>query len=258
MDLKELHTKTNQSRHPWEIARYKVTKALLKKIIKNSDNFSVLDIGCGDLFVAKSICKDFPKLHYYAVDTNFTSNFITEFSNSNTQKNLFIFNSLTNNTINSKINLVLLMDVIEHISDDHLFLKDLYDLSILDKKAFIYITVPAFQKLFCEHDVFLNHYRRYNNTNLKLTINKAGFSSIQTGYFFSLLLIPRIIQVAKEKYLLKKQKNTGLVEWKGNYYWSHFLANFLYLDFIFCNFIKKYFKINIPGLSNFILCQKRA
>ena len=55
MDLKELHTKTNQSRHPWEIARYKVTKALLKKIIKILENKGfnkfVINVG-GDLYAS--------------------------------------------------------------------------------------------------------------------------------------------------------------------------------------------------------------
>ena len=52
----------------------------------------------------------------------------------------------------------------------------------------ILITVPAFQTLWSGHDLFLEHYRRYNKKQLEETIRAAGLKVVHTNYFFATLL----------------------------------------------------------------------
>ncbi|MFC2085574.1 class I SAM-dependent methyltransferase, partial [Bacteroidota bacterium] len=55
-------------------------------------------------------------------------------------------------------------DVIEHVEEDHFFLKNIY--KILEPGGMLYIVVPAHQWLWSLHDINVQHYRRYNSENL--------------------------------------------------------------------------------------------
>ncbi|HJR21339.1 MAG TPA: methyltransferase domain-containing protein [Dongiaceae bacterium] len=81
--------------------------------------------------------------------------------------------------------LVLMMDVIEHVDDDVGLLRKYAD--FLGQHGTILVTVPAFQFLWSRHDVFLEHKRRYTRASLHRTIEAAGLTVVRTRYFFSLL-----------------------------------------------------------------------
>ncbi len=80
---------------------------------------------------------------------------------------------------------ICLLDVLEHVADDG------QALSVLWKKlkpgGVAIITVPAFMFLWSEHDTLHHHYRRYRTTQLGKLARDAGFVSINTSYFNSLL-----------------------------------------------------------------------
>ncbi len=83
------------------------------------------------------------------------------------------------------LDLVLMMDVLEHVEDDVQLLKH-YTRS-LSRGAQVVITVPAFQFLWSGHDVFLEHHRRYTRSMLRDVIAAAGLKEIRSRYFFGLL-----------------------------------------------------------------------
>jgi len=82
--------------------------------------------------------------------------------------------------------LVLLMDVLEHVDDDVKFIKA--GVAGAAARAFVLITVPAFQSLFSAHDRFLEHRRRYTIRSLEATVRAAGLEIVSTRYFFAFLL----------------------------------------------------------------------
>jgi len=81
-----------------------------------------------------------------------------------------------------------LFDVVEHIEDDYLFLKNIN--KYLKDDGYIYITVPAFNFLWSNEDVDAGHFKRYSTTELNELLEKSGFSIIQSTYIFSILPLP--------------------------------------------------------------------
>lgn len=84
-----------------------------------------------------------------------------------------------------------LFDVLEHVKDDSIFLRKLYEL--LKPNGQLYITVPAFNFLWSNQDKYASHYRRYNIRNISSLLNNIGFEIKYISYFFSILFIPTLI-----------------------------------------------------------------
>ena len=99
----------------------------------------------------------------------------------------------------SDATLVLMMDVLEHVPDPVALVKE-YISKVPASTNFI-VTVPAFQFLWSEHDVFLEHYRRFTVKDIEAVLREAGLT-IKSGHYLYGLLFPAISTVR----LLKKTK----------------------------------------------------
>jgi 2-polyprenyl-3-methyl-5-hydroxy-6-metoxy-1,4-benzoquinol methylase len=92
-------------------------------------------------------------------------------------------------------------DVLEHINDDVLILRNTY--AALKQGGFLFITVPADMRLWSEMDVFSEHKRRYSAQDLQEKLESAGFKVIKMSYFmtllFPILLLSRKILFLKGK-----------------------------------------------------------
>lgn len=262
MDLVEVkNRKTDIARHPWELARLEIVNSLLRNTIRNEETFTILDVGCGDIFFISKLSEYYPKVSFYAIDIAFTDEIITRLSANIGDKKIYLFKSLDDASKHLKktADLVLLLDVVEHIEKDVPFLNDLRVHSAISNLTTFMITVPAYQSLFCSHDYFLGHYRRYTNKTLKKTISDSGFVKQDVGYFFSSLILPRIIQVIKEKITKPNLATgtTGLVEWNGSNGITALIKSILLLDYKISKLFKSIFGKSLPGLSNYIICKKR-
>ncbi len=251
MDIIEFQNSTNENRHPWELARLEVVYSFIKKHFTNNQSANILDVGCGDTFVVSELLKKMPKAKFHAVDIEFTTDLIAQFQ----EDEIHLYQHI--NEIENKIektDLVLLMDVIEHIEDEKTFLKDLTQKKYITDDTLFLITVPAYQSLFSEHDVFLKHHRRYSRKQLNSVLKESGLEIIESGNFFSSLIAPRLLSLAKERIITKKEVK-GLASWKGSKKQSNILKEVLYLDFKTTNFLKQ-LGVNLPGLSTYSLCRK--
>jgi 2-polyprenyl-3-methyl-5-hydroxy-6-metoxy-1,4-benzoquinol methylase len=81
--------------------------------------------------------------------------------------------------------LVLMMDVLEHVDDDRGLLRH-YAAKVPSGAHFL-VTVPAFRFLWSGHDVFLEHKRRYTLTEIEATIREAGLEVVKGAYFFGFI-----------------------------------------------------------------------
>ncbi len=262
MDLRESNALNSKvvSRHPWELARLEVVYDIFSKNMPPVENSTIIDIGCGDTFFVERFSEHFPSVNFIAVDTAFSAQMISNYQRKLQEKKIQLFDSLdkAQGAITSPVSAVFLFDVVEHIEYDHAFLKDLASRKFMNAETRLLITVPAFQPLFTSHDVFLGHFRRYNNASLKSLMNESGFTALKTGYFFTSLIAPRIIQLLKEKMFGRPEApSTDLVEWKGGNFITSLLKNVLMVDYKIGSLIKKA-GINIPGLSNYTICKKSA
>ncbi len=78
--------------------------------------------------------------------------------------------------------LVLMMDVLEHVDDDVGLVK-LYADKVPSGAHFL-VTVPAFRFLWSGHDVFLEHKRRYRLPDIEKTMRDAGLELVHGAYYF--------------------------------------------------------------------------
>ncbi|HEX3431017.1 MAG TPA: methyltransferase domain-containing protein [Rhizomicrobium sp.] len=82
--------------------------------------------------------------------------------------------------------LVLLMDVLEHVDDDVGLIRASMKGAV--PGAFAVISVPAFPSLFSAHDRFLDHKRRYRIRTLENVARAAGLNIVSAQYFFAMIL----------------------------------------------------------------------
>jgi len=80
---------------------------------------------------------------------------------------------------------LLLMDVIEHLDDDVEFLRAASQL--VEEGAQVVVAVPAFSLLWSQHDETFEHRRRYTASQLEAVIRAAGLKPERTTYTNSLL-----------------------------------------------------------------------
>jgi len=83
------------------------------------------------------------------------------------------------------------MDVIEHLDDDRLALRE-YG-RVLKPGSPVVITVPAYQQLWSDFDVRAGHRRRYTRRMLNDALVDAGFRVVRISYLFSFLAVPALI-----------------------------------------------------------------
>jgi len=86
----------------------------------------------------------------------------------------------------AETDLILFMDVLEHVEDDAGLLSSYLARTPQGTPAFI--TVPAFQFMWSAHDVYLEHYRRYTRKSLARTIAAADAQVVTSHYYFGAVL----------------------------------------------------------------------
>ncbi|WP_263630532.1 class I SAM-dependent methyltransferase [Geomonas agri] len=208
----------------------------------------VLDIGCGDGFIAESLGKEIPGLKITAVDTNLSDQQIAEFSA--TKGGIDFRKELPDE---SSFDLVLLLDVMEHVQTDHSFLAGIVERHVAGK-GLVLITVPAFQAIFSGHDYFLGHYRRYSLPQLLRVVEEAGLTSRRCGYLFFSLLLPKLV-------LFKVLKSADSSEGVGHWRKGPLLTSLIHLALKLDNKIllaAGRLGIKIPGLTGWVLCDKHG
>lgn len=240
------------------MARLEVIYNLLKKICPNAEQSSmhILDIGCGDTFVVDNLSRRLPFAKFSAVDSEFTDTDISRFRERYKGRPLDVYRSLDClwRTTPEQIDIILLLDVIEHVKDDCGFLKKLRTMPGVSDGTVFLLTVPAFQSLFSKHDVYLKHHRRYNKIQLINTLIDAGFHLQKSGYFFSSLLLVRVFEKAAEVTSPHNiQNEKGIGAWRSRYMLDDFIKHCLIIDYKVARWVSNY-GLNMPGLSAYAIC----
>jgi hypothetical protein len=93
--------------------------------------------------------------------------------------------------------LMLLLDVIEHVDDDRALLAGLLR-DRLRQGGAVLVSVPAWQALYTRHDLFLGHYRRYRPADLHRLLTQVGLQRVRGGGLFHGLLLPRALEKVSE------------------------------------------------------------
>jgi len=174
MDLKEEDILGDSIAQHW----YYVAKGrALRQFLGGIRAPEVLDVGAGSgvfsrLLLAHDVCGS-----AVCVDPNYPS----ERSDTHGGKPIRFVRSIERTTQK----LLLMMDVLEHTSDDVGLLRSYT--ATMPPEASVMITVPAFQFLWSGHDVFLEHHRRYTIQAIEDVVRRAGLEVMRSRYFFGAL-----------------------------------------------------------------------
>ncbi|HEY7626646.1 MAG TPA: methyltransferase domain-containing protein [Ilumatobacteraceae bacterium] len=92
---------------------------------------------------------------------------------------------------------VVLINVLEHLPDDHRALAELYESLAPGGKMVLW--VPAFESLYGKFDHQIGHYRRYRKRTLLTLVHNAGFQQVAARYtnmpgFFAWWLVVRVLR----------------------------------------------------------------
>jgi SAM-dependent methyltransferase len=78
--------------------------------------------------------------------------------------------------------IVLMLDVLEHLADDAGALANLHNL--LNPGGYLVLTVPALPVLWSVHDEINHHFRRYTWKGLRGVLTRQGFELVELRYMF--------------------------------------------------------------------------
>lgn len=168
----------------WHKLRSRFVIKAIEKYFENGKTVNIADIGAGAGILGYHLNKEKKKWKYFFYEP------IQQLSENLVHK--FGIESKILNMQLTQIDLVTLLDVLEHQKDDVDFLKNIH--KEMKNDSYILITVPAFQMLWSKWDEKLGHYKRYNRSSLKKVIKTAGFSVVETRYLFQAMFFAGLLR----------------------------------------------------------------
>ena len=244
MDL--IEKTMNQKRHPWELSRTEMIIRLYKRYAEKMRGVMVADIGAGDCFFdCQLVTVDSHIEKIIAIDINYREAPAVD-------SRIILKNNISELDADS-IDVIFMMDVLEHVFNDGAFLREVA--SKVKSDGLIVITVPAYPSLFSSHDRFLKHYRRYTHERLRKLIECNELQILSHHYFYLSLWIVRWLQVNIGLFGTKSDTGIGTWPYSSSNFVTKIVKHALNLDFLMNEIVHK-FGISIPGLSLLAVCKK--
>lgn len=172
MDLKEQEALGDAIHQHWY---FRAKLAALRHWIAGLAMQEVLDVGAGSGFFAQALLETTSLTAGTCVDPGYPGDFARSVGGKPLR--------FTRGIDSSGADLVLMMDVLEHVDDDVGLLHE-YARKTPAGACFV-ISVPAFQWLWSGHDVFLEHRRRYTLPQIESVVRAAGLEVRRGAYFFA-------------------------------------------------------------------------
>ena len=250
MDLREHHS--TEQRHPWEVARLRFLLQVLQTRGLLPDVHSVLDAGSGDAWFATQLLKSMDdSATIDCWDAEYTPESMAEL-----RASLPPQIHLTHKRPTRQHDLILLLDVLEHVEDDRGFLATLVQES-LKPGGWLLFTVPAWQPLFSRHDTWLHHHRRYAPAQAERVLRESGLRVAQSGGLFHSLLLARTLTVVAERLGPPRKPYQPTIAWPHNQAVTRATQAALDVDNAVSHAAARA-GVQLPGLSFWALCQRPA
>jgi trans-aconitate methyltransferase len=242
VDLRERGS--GRARHPWEVSRSRFFRDLIADHVDLTSVRTVLDAGAGDGWFAGELLGALdPTASITCWDVDYRSADLVAPTDPR------IVRTRTQPT--APYDLVLALDVLEHLDDDETFLADTVVPLLLGT---LVVSVPAIPRLFSDHDRMLEHRRRYRRREL-LEMLGRHVDIRESGTLFTSLLVPRTVTVAAERIGLEPQP-TGVGAWSRGPRTTNLIVSALDADAAAGRSLARR-GIVLPGLSLWAVCRPR-
>lgn len=179
--------------HWWFVARRKI----IRKVIENVQlpyDVEILDAGCGN-GDNLALLSEFG--HVVAIEKDSDAILCARNRNIGDVYQGSLPDDLPE--IKKKFDLIVLLDVLEHIEKDEESLVSI--MNLLKDNGKIVITVPAYQWLWTKRDELHHHKRRYSARELRQLTEKNSLKINYISYFNTLLFPLAVIERIKQKLL---------------------------------------------------------
>lgn len=218
--------------------RFRIIMRLLKEY-KIPRHAKILDCGCGTgNLLLKLKNKNYTNLN----GSDFSESAISISKNKNFNR-VFKADLTKLNSFNKrKFDVIICSEVLEHIKNDKLAIKNLF--LMLNKEGILIISVPYQGIYWSQHDNFSGHIRRYEKNELENKLKEKGFNILES-FGWGGLMYPIYHRI-----LTKKSPSS--VMGKKNKFIKKILSRILY--FIF--FIEDLSKVKKRARRIFIVTQK--
>lgn len=177
------------SNHWWWRAREAEVLRVIRKYFSCRSDLSILDIGCGNgLF--------FDRLREFGVPEGVEPDpkLVTDEGRARGMITVAPFNESFLPA--KRYDLILMLDVIEHVDTPAAFVK--HAASLLKDDGRMIITVPAFNLLWTAHDDFNLHRTRYTTGSLGGLLGGLSLRTLELRYLFRWLFVPKLLVRLKE------------------------------------------------------------
>ena len=171
MDLKETDILGDDIASHWY---YQSKAKAMTRMLSGVQPSIILDVGAGSGFFSRKLLADSSVKEAWCVDISY------EEDSDAVEAGKPVHFRRSVDSVNA--DLVLLMDVLEHVDDDVGLLQH-YMEKVPSGTRFL-ISVPAFQFLWSGHDVFLEHKRRYRLKQMEDVVKRAGLTVKHSAYYF--------------------------------------------------------------------------
>ena len=174
MDLKEEDILGADIGRHWY---YRSKAAALRRLVGPLGPQRLLDVGAGSGFFSRHLLANTTARSAICVDTGYAAD-----RNDSEGGKAVLYRREVGPT---DCDLVMMMDVLEHVDDDRGLLR--HYVSLVPSWTWFLVSVPAFSFLWSGHDVFLEHKRRYRLPEIEEAMRSAGLKVMRGAYFFGLV-----------------------------------------------------------------------
>lgn len=175
----QLHA-TIEQRHWWFVGRRRILRRVINSVLPPSPQTTIVDVGCGTGANLASLADQYSCI---GIDT---SSEAVRLAAGRFPRVRFVCGVAHEmSEILAQAQLVMLTDVLEHVSDDFQMLSEL--LAVTSPGTYFLITVPADPGLWSEHDRSFGHYRRYEAPRLERVWQGLPVTPIFVSHFNSRL-----------------------------------------------------------------------
>jgi SAM-dependent methyltransferase len=206
----------------WFKVRNRILIGLIKKYSGQSKNRKLLEIGCGTGYVLSGLRAS---THFQLSGSDIHVEGL-KYAKQRVPSAEFIQMDATEMPFENEFDAIGAFDVLEHISEDELALKNIH--RSLGQDGVLYISVPQYMFMWSSLDEISFHKRRYSKTELIQKVSAAGFKIEYCGSFvfslFPLMVISRFLLQRK------KQVPSGNEEFRINTFLNAVLESVLSLD----------------------------